>query len=311
MSPRHRVRWLVMVVVLLVLGLGGSAAGWHFWLRRPVGAGPVRIDVSREAFAAAWTEGEVFLVGMGDSITAGFGASPGRSYFDRLIRNPPGEFPELRGIALTSVLPRLRSTNLSISGSTSLQHEKAQLPRLARQPTNTFGLVVMTTGGNDLIHNYGQTPPVEGSMFGATWDQAQTWVQNFEARLERILNRVEDSFPGGCRIFIANIYDPSDGTGDLRPVLLPRWPDGLRLHAAYNQVIHAVAQPRANVTVVDIHRPFLGHGIYCTQFWLPHYDRADPHHWYLENVEDPNDRGYDALRRLFLNAIAKEFAPGR
>ena len=311
MSSRNRARWLGMAVVLLVLGLVGIAVGWHLWLRRPVGTGPVQIEVPREAFATAWTEREVFVVGMGDSITAGFGATPGRSYFDRLIRNPPEEFAELRGIALSMVLPRLRFTNLSISGSTSLQHEKAQLPRLALQTTNTLGLVVMTTGGNDLIHNYGQTPPVEGAMFGATWDQAQPWVRNFEARLERILNHVEASFPGGSRIFIANIYDPSDGTGDLRPVLLPRWPDGLRLHAAYNQVIDAVARRRTHVTVVDIHRPFLGHGIYCMQFWLPHYDRADPHHWYLENVEDPNDRGYDALRRLFLNAIVKEFAPVR
>jgi hypothetical protein len=30
--------------------------------------------------------------------------------------------------------------------------------------------------------------------------------------------------------------------------------------------------------------------------------------WYHINVEDPNDRGYDALRRLFLNAIAAELS---
>ena len=27
---------------------------------------------------------------------------------------------------------------------------------------------------------------------------------------------------------------------------------------------------------------------------------------YLDNIEDPNDRGYDALRRIFLNSIVAE-----
>ena len=30
-----------------------------------------------------------------------------------------------------------------------------------------------------------------------------------------------------------------------------------------------------------------------------------PHYWYAENLEDPNVRGYDAIRRLFLIEIAK------
>ncbi|MBC8117927.1 MAG: hypothetical protein H7062_26345 [Candidatus Saccharimonas sp.] len=38
---------------------------------------------------------------------------------------------------------------------------------------------------------------------------------------------------------------------------------------------------------------FLGHGIHCT------------HYWYWDNLEDPNDRGYDAIRRLFLIEMAR------
>ena len=92
---------------------------------------------------------------------------------------------------------------------------------------------------------------------------------------------------------------------------MPRWRDGLRIHAAYNGAIRAVASRRTNATLVDIHGPFLGHGLYCTWFWHEHYDPVDPHHWYLENVEDPNDLGYDAIRRLFLTAMAGAMAPGR
>ena len=36
----------------------------------------------------------------------------------------------------------------------------------------------------------------------------------------------------------------------------------------------------------------------------PAYRADDPHYWYYANIEDPNERGYDAIRRIFLNEIA-------
>lgn len=33
--------------------------------------------------------------------------------------------------------------------------------------------------------------------------------------------------------------------------------------------------------------------------------RVPPHYWYYVNLEDPNERGYDAIRRMFLIQIAK------
>jgi hypothetical protein len=62
------------------------------------------------------------------------------------------------------------------------------------------------------------------------------------------------------------------------------------------------------VRVVPIYEEFLGHGIHCRQFWRTHYRARDPHYWYSSNIEDPNDRGYDAIRRVFLNAILKEMS---
>jgi hypothetical protein len=88
-------------------------------------------------------------------------------------------------------------------------------------------------------------------------------------------------------------------------VFLPRWPDGLKIHAAYNRIIHRCAQQREEVHLVPIHATFLGHGSHCTQFWRAHYRPDDPHYWYFNNIEDPNDRGYDALRRVFLLEIAR------
>jgi hypothetical protein len=116
---------------------------------------------------------------------------------------------------------------------------------------------------------------------------------------------VQTRFPEGCHIFLANIYDPTDGVGDIERAGLPPWTDGLRILAKYNDILQQAAGRHPHVHLVDIHGPFLGHGIHCTRFWHPHYDSKDPHYWYYLNLEDPNERGYDAIRRLFLLEIAK------
>ncbi len=169
----------------------------------------------------------------------------------------------------------------------------------------TLGFVVITTGGNDLIHNYGRTPPRKQAMYGATMEQATPWVEQFGERLETIVSELESRFPGGCHIFLADIYDPTDGVGDISRAGLPAWPDGMKVLAAYNDAIRACAKKHTSVHLVGFHDAFLGHGIHCRQPWAKHYDRKDPHYWYYTNLEDPNERGYDAIRRLFLIEMVK------
>ena len=245
------------------------------------------------------------LVGLGDSVTAGFGARKGYDYFDRLVKNPTNEFPELSGINLTTVFPALIVTNLAASGSTSDEVVNRQLSLLPTNDASVHGLVVMTTGGNDIIHNYGRTAPRDEAMYGATFEQAKPWIDNFERRLENIIEQTQSRFPGGCDIFIANIFDPTDDLGDAERAGLPQWPDALKILGAYNAVIQECCDKYPNVHLVDIHQTFLGHGIHCVEFWRPHFDWRDPHYWLFTNLEDPNERGYDAIRRLFLIEIAK------
>lgn len=276
----------------------------HFALKRPPGSGPAGPTVPRAAFAQVWSERPVLLLGLGDSITEGFGASPGKNYFQRLAANPADEWEEMKGVSLSAVFPNLSCRNMAQSGSTSLDHLEHQVKHLPTQPADVFGIVAVTTGGNDIIHAYGRKPPVEGAMYGATLAQAQPWIGNYEERLEEMLDSIARAFPGGSEIFLANIYDPTDGCGAARLFLLPSWPDGLKVLAAYNNVIARVAARRAHVHLVDLHKLFMGHGITCTQFWRETYQPRDPHYWYgAEVFEDPNDRGYDATRRAFLLRI--------
>ena len=140
----------------------------------------------------------------------------------------------MRGVCLRPCC-RICAENLaSPAGGTSIMHADTIRDRLLPQDADTFGLVVITTGGNDLIHDYGRSPPREGAMYGATAEQARPWIDNFRQRLEEMISLFEARFPGGCAIFLADIYDPSDGVGGPANVSLPRWPDFLAVLAAYN-----------------------------------------------------------------------------
>ena len=272
-----------------------------FFQWRPVGSGPAGASVPSEPFQHVWSDREVLLLGVGDSVTAGLGAaSPAHSYFNRLVVNPGDEYADMQGRCLSVVLPGLQSVNLAVSGSTSIMHLNKLQTQLQPQPEKTFGIVVITTGGNDLIHSYGRRPPEEGAMYGATLADAKPWIANYRARLNSIMDLLDERFPGGCHIFLADIYDPTDGVGDAPSVFLPDWPDGLRIHAEYNHVIHECVEERENVHLVPLYKTFLGHGSHCTQFWRKTFRPEDPTFWFYHNIEDPNDRGYDAIRRAFL-----------
>lgn len=304
MTMRLRRKRLAVIAALGGALVAAALFYQQFVLARPIGGGPAGPAVVAEAFASVWTERPVRLLGLGDSITAGLGAaSPDHSYFMRLVRNPPDEYDDTRGRCLSRVLPNLTWENLAVSGSNSIEHLRAIDERLKPHDPDVFGLVVLTTGGNGIIHWYGLRPPQEGAMYVATLEQDLPWIDAFRRRLGEILDRINAAFPGGCEIYLADIYDPTDGTGDDPSVYLPDWPDGLAIHARYNEVIAECAAARPNVHVVPLRRTFLGHGAKCRQFWRSTYVKHDPHYWYFDNVEDPNDRGYDVIRRTFLNVM--------
>ncbi len=302
----------IILSIVAVLVVAGVIAGTFLYgsLNIQAGSGPAGPAVPREPFASAWTDRPVLLLGVGDSITGGYGVPAGKGYFERLHKNAPGDDSALDGANLPAVLPNLKIRNVAVHGSNSLDHLGKQVAALDVQPADVIGIVVLTTGGNDLIHDYGRNPPREGAMFGATFEQARPWIANFRQRLDDMITQVQGRFPGGCHIFLANIYDPSDGLG--RPWFLglvqqqwPDWPDGLAILNEYNAIIGEAAARHVNVHLVDIHAAFMGHGAACGQFWRDGYRGDDPTFWYLPNIEDPSDRGQDALRRVFLNEMAK------
>jgi lysophospholipase L1-like esterase len=252
----------------------------------------------------------VLLVGLGDSVTSGFGVHESLSYFGRLAKNPPDEIEDMRGLSLSAVMPNLSVRNLAVAGSNSFFLLEQQLPKLQVQPPEVLGIVVISTGGNDLIHEYGRKPPREGAMYGATIEQAEPWIASFQTRLGRIISETAQKFPGGCHIFIADIYDPTDGQGVPWIAPYPEWKDQVEILIRYNDVIRRAGEGRSNVHFVPMHDAFLGHGYCCSRFWKNTYHRDDPTFWYAMNIEDPTVRGYDAIRRLFLLEMIPVLTPG-
>ena len=68
---QKRLIWISLAGILL---MAGTALFLFFQFIRPIGSGPAGPAVGREPFSGMWTTRPVMLVGLGDSVTAGFGA---------------------------------------------------------------------------------------------------------------------------------------------------------------------------------------------------------------------------------------------
>ena len=305
--PRARKSRLQRLLIVGVLLLTGAWTWKHYWLVHDVGSGPAGPAVPQALFAKPWRTEPTVLLGLGDSVTDGYGSTKGHSFFELLATQPADDLPDLHGGDLRAVFPQLRAVNRAISGTTSFDVIDRVLAKFTPYPADTLGVVVLSTGGNDLIHNYGRTRPSEQAMYGATLAEAKPWIAGYANRLDGIATRLGQLFPGGVEVFVMTIFDPTDGVGDIEAAGLPAWPDGLAILQAYNDEIAACARRHAQVHVVPVHDAFLGHGLHCAQPWRSTYHRDDPGYWLYENLEDPNDRGYDAIRRLFLLAMGEVF----
>src|SRR5208337_394463 len=102
-APPRRGRRLISLLAAGVVLVGAIGLYLYLSFSLPVGEGPAGPLIARTAFTHPWTARPVLLVGLGDSVTAGFGARRGYAYFDRLITNPPDEFADLSGICLHAV----------------------------------------------------------------------------------------------------------------------------------------------------------------------------------------------------------------
>ena len=134
-------RLLKCLIIAIILFVVGTAGFLYFNIYLSGGDGPAGPDVPAEPFKQIWGEQNVLLLGIGDSITDGFGASEGFSYFDRLIKNPQQDSKDMLGKNLSTVFPRLKAKNVSVSGSISSEHLK-RIQSLKPQLSDVLGIEI-------------------------------------------------------------------------------------------------------------------------------------------------------------------------
>jgi lysophospholipase L1-like esterase len=167
-------------------------------------------------------------------------------------------------------------------------------------PKNLDGpvLVTITIGGNDVQ----QAMPA--IITGGTDDKARA---DFATYLDDAFKALTapDAFGAGVqvKVLIANVYDPSDGTGNFKfasgtkcPGALGYWPAGKQtgpLLDKWEQVMTDEAAKFPGVTVVDLRAKFQGHGVPAAETW------------FYSDCIHPNTPGHSSLRDLFLDATKK------
>lgn len=257
--------------------------------------------VTPEAFEPA------LVVFLGDSITRGEGASgPDLGYVDHLYANDDALYPAYAGQDLVSWFPSIVSAvDVSVSGAQTDTVLEAEIPALETWLAETHpdgvpgeALVFLTIGGNDL--QPGLLPFVD----------ADALIDETLGRVDAILGFFGDTavFPYGSRVFLTNVYEPSDGVGQSPCFLGYDYSGRLAALASYNTDLQALGDTHG-ATVVDLHGHFLGHGRHHDDPENPYYDAADPTLWFAPDCIHPNDPGHHQVRRLFLGAVAGQDGP--
>jgi lysophospholipase L1-like esterase len=228
-------------------------------------------------------------VALGDSMSIDeYAGGPGRGAASLFCHNHP-DWPEFEGRDLLTCFPDLEFEQLAFDGATSEGVLSLQVPML-RRLRGRVRIITLTAGGNDLL-----------SYFGIGRGDAERAAGHFRVRLARILEACADVVgPVGC-VLVGNIYDPTDGTGEVPGSGFPLWSDSMHVLELFNQAAAEVARGFP-AQLVDIHSHFLGHGAQAQEPTSHHYHAHDPTVWYTQLIE-PNARGAHEIRRLFWEAF--------
>jgi lysophospholipase L1-like esterase len=185
--------------------------------------------------------------------------------------------------------------NVAVGGATT-GSMRANQPGMLRTrlslPVRGHSVVVITIGGNDL-----QLAIVAGDPEGGTLTSAISNIRQTVQFLQDPAN-----FPDGTSIYVAAVYDPSDGEGFIQGCFfnlrLPTFVTGLNTWRAR----YVALGTEMGFGVIDALGHFHGHGHNFMHTDNTYYDRDDATGWFSDCIH-PNDRGHHELRRLFFEAI--------
>ena len=200
--------------------------------------------------------GSGLYIALGDSLSAGIGASDASTTFVGLVHASLGPSVALENLGV----PGATSQDLIDNGSLDRAAQQIEQRNRDSDPANDVQLVTLEIGGNDLLGIYfslvqtGACPDLEASLSDQRCTGAlRTAYEGFRPNLTAALDRLREADPT-LPILLLTLYNPFDylpGIGDLGDLSLEGqpdtpFPDGL------NDIIREIAQGRDGVTVVDV-----------------------------------------------------------
>jgi lysophospholipase L1-like esterase len=288
------VRALPAILLPLLLGACATDAGDA---TEDTDSRPVDPDVATWVPEGYLPEDPVRLVYLGDSISAGYGATRSSLAYTSLLRKNT----RWEGFAdedLETSYPSIEEVvDVSRGGATTDTLLSQQLPLLDAElgdtPAEGGTIVVFTVGGNDA---QAALNPLQDPA-----EVIDAALANFEAIVDELTS--PERFAGPVWLYATNVYEPSDGTGQVDDCFF-----GISYETAlpeldrFTEELFALGADRG-VSIVDLRDHFRGHGFRYAETGLDVHDVEDPTLWFADDCIHPNNRGHHEIRRLFHAAI--------
>lgn len=242
------------------------------------------------------------IVFVGDSITAGYGATHDELAYAKLLEhNDSDTWPGFDDADLEVEASTATWINVAVPGAITDDVLRDQLPRLETQlGENVVGptIVIMTIGGND----------VQSAMLDILSGDPSDVVDHVVGNVRTTLEWFQDAerFPDGAYIYFTNVYDPTDNQGQVQACFFGIDLNALRPYLTdVNAGLRALAVERG-ASMIDLYGSFQGHGYTYDNADLTTYIGDDPTLWFASDCIHPNDRGHHELRREFAAAVRGE-----
>jgi hypothetical protein len=201
-----------------------------------------------------------------------------------LYRNDETHWPDEVGQDLVSRYPGISFTNLAADAATIGDVFGGQLPELT--PSDEPTLITLTVGTHDLLSALANRP--RGALLEAiTRDVANAY--------DALVDAIRAERPEAL-VLLTTVLDPSDRTGVIPGVLPEAGRLPLSALDSLNAHIREQAARRDGAALADAYIHFLGHGTTA----------PEPDRWFWRrSLLEPNARGANELRRVWLDAVAR------
>ncbi|MBI5497345.1 MAG: SGNH/GDSL hydrolase family protein [Deltaproteobacteria bacterium] len=239
------------------------------------------------------------LVFLGDSVTAG---------------TPPTLPAQLYRARVTEGLRARFGAGLEVSDCSRVgarsrdffSGDNAQLPPCFPHAIDSRRtLVVFTMGGNDFADM--TRAGSAGAPMSEMRPQAEATVAAFEAALRWLKDPAR--FPSGSDVIFANIYEYTDGTGDVLScpgarllTITERWPDGPEILLWTNSQLMRVAV-ETGADLLFLQETFCGHGFHNTDSAARCYRGPGTERWFDLTCIHPTPTGHGVLADMFLAVV--------